>query len=218
MPQIIDLQTGDMDAHINQAHEWIRAGYGIAAPVENGYVLLADAFTEDAVRTLHAIRGDDLGVAAQVFIGSIDVLDGIARDIPEYARALMQKFWPGQISFNVAPSTGLSWDLGDGNRLGFICVRVPSEGFVHSLVQKSGPLAVASAALAGSPPIVSSGNLEFGPGVVQGIFVSADIPEVPLSTLIRANEIRLSVLREGAISLEELKTVAPLISLATPTN
>ncbi len=212
MSQVIDLQSGDFDSHIEQALEWIRAGYVIIAPLETGYVFLADAFTHDAVRTIHAARGDDLGTAAQVLVGGIDVLDGIAREISESARALMAKFWPGLISFTVLPSHGLSWDLGDENRLGYICVRVPSEGFVLELLKKSGPLAVASAASVGGKPIQSAEDIHLSAGVVQGIFDGGVIVQGGLSTLVNATEIILTVAREGAVTLTQLSEVVPQIS------
>ena len=212
MIEIIDLQSGDAQAHFNQALEWIRAGYVIAAPLENGYVLLADAFVHDAVRTIHAIRGDELGVATQVLVASVAVLDGIAREIPDSARELMTKFWPGQISFNVLPSHGLSWDLGDEGRLGYISVRIPSNGFVLDLVRQTGPLAVASAAPAGSPPILKIEDIHVRATDVQGIFSIGDLAAVPFSTVVAANTSTVTVLREGAISLTELQEVTPEIS------
>ncbi len=212
MIEIIDLQSGDAQAHFNQALEWIRAGYVIAAPLENGYVLLADAFVHDAVRTIHAIRGDELGVATQVLVASVAVLDGIAREIPDSARELMTKFWPGQISFNVLPSHGLSWDLGDEGRLGYISARIPSNGFVLDLVRQTGPLAVASAAPAGSPPILKIEDIHVRATDVQGIFSIGDLAAVPFSTVVAANTSTVTVLREGAISLTELQEVTPEIS------
>ncbi len=212
MIEIIDLQSGDAQAHFNQALEWIRAGYVIAAPLENGYVLLADAFVHDAVRTIHAIRGDELGVATQVLVASVAVLDGVAREIPDSARELMTKFWPGQISFNVLPSHGLSWDLGDEGRLGYISVRIPSNGFVLDLVRQTGPLAVASAAPAGSPPILKIEDIHVRATDVQGIFSIGDLAAVPFSTVVAANTSTVTVLREGAISLTELQEVTPEIS------
>ncbi|CAB4764686.1 unannotated protein [freshwater metagenome] len=212
MFELIDILSGDREAHVDRALELVRAGYVIVAPLENGYVFLADAFIQDAVRTIHAIRGDDLGVAAQVLVGSTDVLDGIARDIPESARLLMEKFWPGQLSFNVLASQGLSWDLGDDGRLGYICVRVPSQGFVLDLVRKSGPLAVASTASAGSPPVLRTEDVHVNTGVLQRIFGQGELTPAALSTVISANGKTLTVLREGAVSLEELVQVVPEIT------
>ena len=46
---------------------------------EFGYIYLANAFDKDAVKAVHILRGDQTGVAAQVFIRDIKVLSGIAK-------------------------------------------------------------------------------------------------------------------------------------------
>jgi L-threonylcarbamoyladenylate synthase len=106
----IDIRIDDMDSHVDQAVRWLRAGLIIAAPLENGYVFLADAFDQDAVRAMHVLRGDALGIAAQVLISGQEVIGGIARDVSENARLLMSKFWPGQLSFNLHAQRGLTWE------------------------------------------------------------------------------------------------------------
>ena len=60
MINTIDINSGDIDINVDQALQWIRAGLIIAAPLENGYVYLADAFDQDAVRAMHVLRGDAL--------------------------------------------------------------------------------------------------------------------------------------------------------------
>jgi hypothetical protein len=81
--------------HVGIAAKCIRDGFVIITPHENGYVYLCDAFSEDSVRAMHVLRGDALGVAAQVLIASHVQIEGIARDITDDARALMKAFWPG---------------------------------------------------------------------------------------------------------------------------
>lgn len=211
MINTIDIGIGDLDVHVEQGLQWIRSGLIIAAPLENGYVYLADAFDQDAVRALHVIRGDALGVAAQVLVSGQEVIDGIVRDISVNARSLMSKFWPGQLSFNLIPQRGLSWDLGDAKRLVRISVRVPSSPFVLALLRKSGPLAVCSAAPAGSPPILDVKNISAREYDVAGIFDGGILNSVLPSTVVSDNETGLEVIREGAISIDTLREVLPEI-------
>lgn len=211
MINTIDIQGGDRDAHVNQALQWIRAGLIIAVPLENGYAYLADAFDQDAVRAMHVLRGDDLGVAAQVLIFDQEVIDGIARDVSVNARVLMSKFWPGQLSFNLYPQRGLTWDLGDGKRLDQVSVRVPSAEFVLALLRKSGPLAVSSAALAGQPPILDIKDISAREYDLAGIFDAGILTPAPVSTIVSDNETGVEVLREGAVSIDELREVLPEI-------
>lgn len=211
MINTIDIQSGELDTHVDQALQWIRSGLIIAAPLENGYAYLADAFDQDAVRAMHVLRGDDLGVSAQVLISSAGVVDGITRDVSANARALMSKFWPGQLSFNLSPQRGLTWDLGDGKRSAQISVRVPSAQFVLALLRKSGPLAVGSAALAGQPPILDVKDISAREYDLAGIFDAGVLTPTPISTIVSDNETGLEVIREGAVSVDKLREVLPEI-------
>ncbi len=98
----IDISKGYDPQSISSAIKAIRDGYVIVAPLENGYVLLADAFFHDAVRALHVLRGDSLGTAAQVLIPAAKTLEGIAREISEDVKKLSSTFWPGLYFFNTA--------------------------------------------------------------------------------------------------------------------
>jgi L-threonylcarbamoyladenylate synthase len=218
MINTIDIRVGDIDSHVDQALIWIRAGLIIAAPLENGYVFLADAFDQDAVRAIHVLRGDALGIAAQVLISGQEVIGGIARDVSENARLLMSNFWPGQLSFNLHPQRGLAWDLGDGNRLDQVCVRVPSADFVLALVRKSGPLAVSSAAPAGQPPIGNILDISAREYDVAGIFDLGILEPGRVSSVVSDSERGVEVQRVGAVSIDELRAVLPEVIVSGSSN
>ena len=218
MINIIDIQSGEVDTHIDQALQWIRSGLIIAAPLENGYAYVADAFDQDAVRALHVLRGDALGVAAQVLISGQEVIDGITRDVSTNARVLMSHFWPGQLSFNLSAQRGLSWDLGDGKRLTQISVRVPSAQFLLALLRKSGPLAVASAALAGQPAILNVKDIAAREYDLAGIFDAGILTPAISSTVVSDNQTGVEVVREGAVSVEMLLEVLPEIIVSGSSN
>ncbi len=218
MISTIDLQTGDRDSHVDQALRWIRAGLIIAAPLENGYAYLADVFDQDAVRAMHVLRGDARGVAVQVLIFGQEVIDGIARDVSMNMRVLMSKFWPGQLSFNLYPQRGLTWDLGDGKRLDQVSVRVPSAEFVLALLRKGGPLAVGSAALAGRPPILDIKDISAREYDLAGIFDAGILTPAPVSTIVSDNERGVEVLREGAVSIDKLREALPGIIVSSSSN
>lgn len=194
----------------------IRDGYVIAAPLEHGYVYLADAFSEFAVRTMHVLRGDALGVAAQVLIHSGETINGLAREVTEDARALMSQFWPGLISFNLRPNTGLRWDLGDNQALDRFSVRVPNSPFITALLRETGPLAVASAARAGEKPVLTTALIPALESDLAVIFDGGELAQGPLTTIIESDINTLTIIREGAISREQLATVVPALSGEQP--
>lgn len=211
MTERIQIAAEEDEAQVVQALNWIRSGFVIAAPLENGYVYLADAFTHDAVRSMHVLRGDELGVVAQVLIAGREVLHGIAREVSPGAQVLMEKFWPGALSFYLRPNLGLSWDLGDGKRLDQICVRVPKAGFILSLLGKSGPLAVASAANVGRSPILNPDLIGTSSPALAAIFDGGQLTPSLGSTIVSDSATQPILIREGMVSLAELKEHLPAI-------
>jgi tRNA threonylcarbamoyl adenosine modification protein (Sua5/YciO/YrdC/YwlC family) len=209
---IIDLKSGELNDHLVKAAAALKDGYVIVAPLENSYALVADAFFHDAVRAMHVLRGDELGISAQVMIGSSTAVEGIARDVTEPVRALMANFWPGLLSLNLKPQRGLNWDLGDGQQLDSFSVRVPSAEFIQKLAKAHGPLAVASAARAGKSPITDPNDLAFTDLEVAAIFSIGLIPQGPASTIVAADSDKPHILRVGAISAQEITGIAPDIS------
>lgn len=209
MTEKIQIRHEDQEEQVSRAVSWIRSGFVIAAPLENGYVYLADAFTHDAVRSMHVLRGDALGVAAQVLIASVDVLNGIAREVSPGARALMSNFWPGSLSFFLRPQQGLSWDLGDAKSLDQICVRVPKTEFLLAILRKSGPLAVASAATVGESPILDASLIGNMNPVLAAIFDGGRLEASLGSTIVSDIETGPILIREGLIALNELKEHLP---------
>ncbi len=211
MGEKIDIREGEFEAHVNLAVTWINSGFIIVAPLENSYVFLVDAFLHDGVRAMHVLRGDDLGVAAQVLVSGIKVLEGIVREISDDVRTLITEFWPGQLSLLLPPHLGLNWDLGDDKELDEICVRVPNSEFVLALLKKSGPLAVASAARAGHGAMLDPDFISALDSDLAGIFHNGEMARGPVSTLVRADQTTLTLVREGAISFEELSSKVPAI-------
>ena len=208
----IDINSGAISEHLANAAAALKDGYVIVAPLENSYALVADAFFHDAVRALHVLRGDELGVSAQVMIGSSAAVDGIAREISEPVRKLINNFWPGQLSINLKPQRGLNWDLGDGQQLDSFSVRVPSADFILQLAKAHGPLAVASAAPAGNSPITDPFDLTFTELEVAAIFSVGSITQGPATTVVAGDSEPAHIVRVGAISAERITAIAPDIS------
>ncbi|MBU6379968.1 MAG: Sua5/YciO/YrdC/YwlC family protein [Acidobacteria bacterium] len=210
MPRI-DLKAGDSKKQVARALKEIRAGYVIVAPLEHGYVYLADAFSQYAVRALHVLRGDEDGIAAQVLAHSADTVSGIARELSADAEKLMKEFWPGLLSLNLRPNIGLNWDLGDDKELDLFSVRVPKATFVRAILKQSGPLAVASAAPAGSGPLLKINRADIKEWDVAAVFDKGPLKAGPQSTVVEVSGSDLRLVRPGAISSQQLLKVAPKI-------
>jgi len=200
--------------HVGVAAKCLRDGFVIITPHENGYVYLCDAFSEDSVRAMHVLRGDALGVAAQVLIADHLQIEGIAREITEDARTLMKAFWPGALSLTIRPQLGLSWDLGDAGQLDRISVRMPSHEFLQALIKETGPLAVASAAMAGHDPMLEISQLNLQGHEVALVIDAGVITPVERSSQVEIDHTWTRLVREGAISKSEIQKVIPALVIS----
>jgi tRNA A37 threonylcarbamoyladenosine synthetase subunit TsaC/SUA5/YrdC len=124
----------------------------------------------------------------------------------------MEKFWPGLLSLNLKPQRGLNWDLGDGQQLDLISVRVPAAEFILELAKVHGPIAIASAALAGKPAISDPAELNFTDVEVAAIFSVGPLEQGPATTVIACDGDAPRIVRVGAISAEQITAIAPAIS------
>jgi tRNA threonylcarbamoyl adenosine modification protein (Sua5/YciO/YrdC/YwlC family) len=209
MAQRIDLKSEDLTIAVDTAIRNINAGEVIVAPSEFGYIYLCDAFKKDAVKALHILRGDGEGVAAQVFIRNTSVLTGLVKSVSNDIEAITEKFWPGplSISFNVQP--GLSWNLGDDGRLGTVNIRIPNHKFLTEILNNTGPLAAASAALTGKAATLDLAALPIYESDIGVIFSDGILSSIGKSTVIDATGSQLKIKRSGVIDAKELSAVIP---------
>ena len=212
MSEIIELTPAEFAAQVALGAKAIRDGYVIVAPLEHGYAYLCDAFSHDAVRTMHVMRGDALGVAAQVLISDATRATGIIRDSSEDLQKLTSAFWPGLLSITAKPQLALNWDLGDDRNLDRINVRVPAAEFARALTAEVGPLATASATLVGQPLITSIDDISIDGTHLALIFDGGTLPNGLPTTIVETTEIGLKVGRIGAISQAQLAEVTPDIA------
>ena len=210
----VTFEPSNPSEHVALAAKSLRDGYVIVAPHENGYVFLSDAFSPDSVRAMHVLRGDNLGVAAQVLISDSQQIDGLAREVTPEARTLIENFWPGSLSLSLRPQAGLSWDLGDDGKLDWVCLRIPSHPFLQLLIKETGPLAVASAAFAGRPPLHDLSHVNHMGHEIAVIVESGVIEGEPFSTHIESDLAGVRLVREGAISQSEIQKVIPALVIS----
>ncbi|MEY2813917.1 MAG: hypothetical protein RL534_851 [Actinomycetota bacterium] len=195
--QEIDLKKGTLARHVTRAVKAISDGYVIAVPMENAYAYICDAFNHDAVRAMHVLRADELGVKAQVLVANFKMAEGISRNLDKRTITAMKKYWPGKVTFQVLPSALLNWDLGDNNELDEVAIRVPSAPFIKAILAKTGPLATASVSKIGQPPI--SASSEVPRDGIELFFNNGKLRKGLPTTVVRTIAGAHKVLRAGAV-------------------
>lgn len=215
MGQLIDLKKSDFSKHVNRGEKAIRDGYIIIIPLEHSYAFACDAFREESVRAMHVLRGDALGIVAQVLIPNSKTLPGLVREVTPSMSAIMKKFWPGLLSINMRPQIGLNWNLGDNRELDQISVRVPRPKFVKALLAQTGPLAISSAAFTGRPPVREISKILTLESMTAVTFDSGKLRSGVLSTVIAADNSGIRLIRAGSITLAQLQEIAPEVVVSS---
>jgi len=129
---------------LEEASGILRRGGIIAFPTETFYGLAVDASQEAAVEKIFRIKGREARNPVSVIVDSPKGVSPLVTEMPETARSLMEKFWPGPLTlvFNAASSVSVRLTGGTGK----IGIRISSHPIAQLLAERlSGPITATSA-------------------------------------------------------------------------
>lgn len=188
-------------------------GAVIVLPTDTVYGVGADAFQPDAVAAVLAAKGRGRQMPPPVLIPSVRTVDGLARDVPASARALMEAFWPGALTVIVWAQPSLAWDLGETH--GTVALRVPAHPASLALLERTGPLAVTSANLTGQPAATTAEGAREQLGDSVAVYLDGgDAPLGVASTMVDATGDVLRIVRDGGVSRDEILEVVGADAIA----
>ncbi|WTM14895.1 L-threonylcarbamoyladenylate synthase [Isoptericola halotolerans] len=195
---------------IDEAVNTISRGGLVVLPTDTVYGIGADAFDADAVAALLAAKGRGRQMPPPVLVPDVRTLDGLATEVPDAARALVEEFWPGGFTIILRAQPSLQWDLGETH--GTVALRMPDHEAALALLRRTGPLAVSSANRTGRPAALEVVDTVEQLGDAVGCYLDGGTaPGGVASTIVDATGEHLRVVRDGAVSLAELRAVAPVL-------
>lgn len=202
-----DCRT-ELEAGLTAAVDALKRGELAVIPTDTVYGVAADAFNPIAVGRLLEAKGRGRDMPTPVLVPSARTLEGLCDTVPQAARDLVEAFWPGALTIVVHHAATLAWDLGDTK--GTVAVRMPLDRVALAVLEKTGPLAVSSANRSGLPPAVEAAEAERQLGTSVDVYLDAGPAGDPVpSTIVDLTGPVPTVLREGALSLDELRGVVP---------
>ena len=192
-----------MIADIRRAVEILRAGGLVAFPTETVYGLGADASSAAAVARLYAAKGRPTDHPVIVHFPSAEKAFEWGREIPEAARVLAERFWPGPLTMIVKRSAKAG-DFVTGGQ-DSVGLRVPSHPVAQELLRAfGGGVAAPSANLFGNVSATTAAHVreDLDPDLV----LDGGASEVGIeSTIVDLSGEGVALLRPGRISKEELE-------------
>jgi L-threonylcarbamoyladenylate synthase len=193
--------------NVAEAARRLAAGELVAFPTETVYGLGADAANVSAVAKIFALKGRPADHPVIVHVSSAGDLAKWAGEVPEAAKKLADRFWPGPLTIIVPKSARVpSIVTGGQDSVGLRC---PSHPVARELLREfarvgSGAIAAPSANRFGhvSPTTAAHVRDEFGTAVPV---LDGGASDVGLeSTIIDLSRDVPTLLRPGAITREQL--------------
>lgn len=197
---------GSRSAGLRAAVGAVKGGRLIVMPTDTLYGIGCDAFDSESVNSLLAAKGRGRDMPVPVLVGSWSTIDGLVLSVSPTARELTRAFWPGGLSLVVHQAPSLAWDLGDTR--GTVMLRMPLHPVAIEVLREVGPMAVSSANVSGQPPAttVEQAREQLGESVAVYLDGGPAAKAVP-STIVDLTDVTPKILREGAISAEEIAEV-----------
>jgi tRNA threonylcarbamoyl adenosine modification protein (Sua5/YciO/YrdC/YwlC family) len=204
--RLFDCRTiAERDRGIKAAIDAINSGDLVVMPTDTVYGIGADAFKPWSVTNLLNARGGP-HVPPPVLVGSRHTLDGLVTRMPPAARDLVEAFWPGALTIVVEQSPTLQWDLGDTG--GTVAVRMPLHPVALEVLRVTGPMAVTTANIAGSPAPLTATDAREQLSYKASVYLEAgECPSPVPSTIVDVTGERPRLIRAGGITPEQLRDV-----------
>ncbi|MCE1253251.1 MAG: threonylcarbamoyl-AMP synthase [Anaerolineae bacterium] len=190
---------------LQQALLTLQKGGVIVFPTDTVYGLGVPIRNEVGINRLFEIKGRDFNKAIAVLVGDIKHLPQLTPGLTPVAEKLAKAFWPGALTLVVPCAAGLPHNL---SPLPTVGIRMPNHPFALKLLCKSGPLATTSANVSGGANTITARQvLEQLDGSIDLLLDGGQTPGAVPSTVVDCTKAELTILRQGAITQEQMLAV-----------
>ena len=192
---------------IAMAGDILIEGGVVVIPTETVYGLACNAMDAEAVRRVFEIKGRPAENPLIIHLASADHLDDVAVDIPDIARKLAARYWPGPLTMVLKRNDEVPSETTGG--LDTVAVRVPAHPVAHAIIEAAGcPIAAPSANVFMALSPTQAEDVDPEVLVDVDLVVDGGRSEIGLeSTVVDLTEDPPRILRPGAVSRADIQTL-----------
>jgi L-threonylcarbamoyladenylate synthase len=202
----IDPRQPDREA-VAAAADVIREGGVVVIPTRHLYGLAADALNPAALARVYAIKGRPADKPLLILVKSRSDLPALVKTVPEEARRLMDRFWPGRLTLVFVAREVLPSVLTGGT--GKVGIRRPAHPVGRALLDRlSRPVTATSANLSEQAGCHRLDAL--APALWSAVDLVLDagpLPPGPGSSVVDVTVPPPRVLREGQLTTAQIEAV-----------
>lgn len=212
--QIVKLDTSHLDEKVfMQAGRILKEGGLVAFPTETVYGLGGNALDETAAARIYEAKGRPSDNPLIVHIADMDALEPITREVPEAARRLAAKYWPGPLTMIFHKNDCVPYGTTGG--LETVAVRMPDHPVALALIRAAGGyIAAPSANTSGRPSPTTAQHVEEDlAGRIDMILDGGPVGIGLESTIVDFTEDVPTILRPGYINQQMLEEVLESVQI-----
>lgn len=192
--------------------EILQSGGAVILPTETVYGLFAQAMNEDAVEHVYQLKRRPKEKAMNLNVADYETILAFSKNQPSYLKKIYDTFLPGPLTIILQANDRVpAWINSGLSTIGF---RIPKHPQTLELIKKTGPLIGPSANISGkeSGKIFADIKKQFG-NSVTGLSDDVALTGVD-STILDLSGDSARILRQGAITKEELLDCVPELTFA----
>ena len=198
------METLIFDHGTGSAAEIICAGGLVAVPTETVYGLAGNGMDVKAVEKIYEVKGRPAIKPLSLMVASPEEIGRYAVNVPEAAKALAEKFWPGPLTIVLKANPDIPEIVrAGGDTIGLRC---PDHALTLKALREAGvPFAAPSANLSGAPSPKTAGDvLKVFDGVIDAVIDGGACTLGRESTILDMSKKPYRVLRQGALPEESI--------------
>ena len=187
--------------NIDKICEVINNGGIVITPTDTIYGIMGKKKKKNVIRKVFEIKKRPFNKPLLLLMDSFEMVKQYTEEISEKERLLMDRYWPGLVTFILKKNDKVSELITSGNDT--VGIRIPNNKDLLEIIRRlNRPVISTSANITGTEVITSTQLLE--KDLIDNIDYIEDGGEVDSesSTIIKIEDNKLVVLREGKLSRE----------------
>ena len=207
MEQYINMKNNLNYDNLKEPAQIIKKGGIVIFPTETVYGIGTNGLDENAIQKLYEVKQRPLNKPISLLVNNIEMVEKIAKNITEVEYKLMERFFPGPLTI-ILEKRDIVPDILTSNT-NTIGIRMPSGEIAKKLIEFAGvPIATSSSNISGRPSGTNITDIKKDFEGKVDCFIDNGESELGIpSTVIRIIDNIPHILRQGAISEEEIRKV-----------
>lgn len=189
---------------VDDAVKALKQGHLIVYPTDTLYAMGCDIFNIDSVKQMYKVKQRPFSLPLPVAVADVTMMKSIAY-VSDDVKKVVNRFLPGSLTI-ILPKRKVVSDVVSA---GFdtVAVRIPNNCFALSLLKCFGPVCVTSANIHSKSTAFTIDDIKKDLGSDVFLYVDAGIIKGIASTIVDMSGDCVSIVREGSISLKDIKGV-----------